>query len=210
MARLLCRVSRRGADDGRHCLARSSALEGFLDFDPLVELQTERLIASRVRALGLAEVIFAQRTSGREALGILLILAGAALAQQGMRVGGRAAECGSQQRAVNGRSRKLAIAPLTRKTFLNTARLSLLKSAMVLKSAFSRRSPCALEYNVAWAFLLLCRHATSASVREFSMFTGPFILLCPAAYRRALMLAGAVSIIFFSGDLVQFAVAGTF
>ncbi|MFY9831727.1 MAG: hypothetical protein WAK66_03310 [Methylocystis sp.] len=42
------------------------------------------------------------------------------------------------------------------------------------------------------------------------MFTGPFILLCPAAYRRALMLAGAVSIIFFSGDLVQFAVAGTF
>ena len=42
------------------------------------------------------------------------------------------------------------------------------------------------------------------------MFTGPFILLCPAASRRALMLAGAVSIIFFSGDLVQFAVAGTF
>ncbi len=42
------------------------------------------------------------------------------------------------------------------------------------------------------------------------MFTDPFIPLCPAAFRRALMLAGAVSIIFFSGDLVQFAVAGTF
>ena len=33
---------------------------------------------------------------------------------------------------------------------------------------------------------------------------------CPAAFRRALMLAGAVSVIFFSGDLVQFAAAGTF
>ncbi len=42
------------------------------------------------------------------------------------------------------------------------------------------------------------------------MFTDPFIPLCPAAFRRALMLAGAVSITFFSGDLVQFAVAGTF
>ena len=32
-----------------------------------------------------------------------------------------------------------------------------------------------------------------------------FIPLCPAAIRCALMLAGSVSIIFFSGDLVQFA-----
>jgi len=48
--------------------------------------------AARVRTLGLAEVIFAQlithrffaqRTSGREALGILLILAGVALALNG-------------------------------------------------------------------------------------------------------------------------------
>jgi hypothetical protein len=47
-------------------------------------------------------------------------------------------------------------------------------------------------------------------LREFSMFTGALIPNCPAAFRCALMLAGAVSIIFFSGDLVQFAVAGTF
>jgi hypothetical protein len=42
------------------------------------------------------------------------------------------------------------------------------------------------------------------------MFTGAFIPLCPAAFRCALMLAGAVSIIVFNGELVQFAVAGTF
>ena len=42
------------------------------------------------------------------------------------------------------------------------------------------------------------------------MFSGAFIPTCPAAFRCALMLVGAVSIIFFSGDLVQLAVAGTF
>jgi hypothetical protein len=42
------------------------------------------------------------------------------------------------------------------------------------------------------------------------MFTGPLIPLCPTAIRCALMLASTVSIILFSGDLVQFAVAGTF
>jgi len=40
------------------------------------------------------------------------------------------------------------------------------------------------------------------------MFT--LVPLCPATLRCTLMLAGAVSIIFGSGDLVQFAVAGTF
>jgi len=100
MARLLRRVSRRGARDGRHCVARSSALEGLLDFDSLVELQKERLIASRVRTLGLAEVIFAQRTSGREAFGIRLILAGAALAQRRMRLGGGALGGGKRNLAI--------------------------------------------------------------------------------------------------------------
>ena len=42
------------------------------------------------------------------------------------------------------------------------------------------------------------------------MFTGALIPLCPAAFRCALMLAGAGSILFSCGDLVQFAVAGTF
>ncbi len=42
------------------------------------------------------------------------------------------------------------------------------------------------------------------------MFTGALIPLCPAAFRCALMLAGAVSIILSSGEFVQFAVAGTF
>jgi len=42
------------------------------------------------------------------------------------------------------------------------------------------------------------------------MFNGALIPLCPTAIRCALMLACAVSIILFSGDLVQFAVAGTF
>ena len=48
------------------------------------------------------------------------------------------------------------------------------------------------------------------ALREFSMFTGALIPLCPTAIRCALMLACTVSIILFSGDLVQFAVAGTF
>ena len=42
------------------------------------------------------------------------------------------------------------------------------------------------------------------------MFNGALVPLCPAAIRCALMLACAVSIILFSGELVQFAVAGTF
>jgi|GEM_PF-3270041 hypothetical protein len=42
------------------------------------------------------------------------------------------------------------------------------------------------------------------------MSIGALIPLCPAAFRCALMLAGAVSIVFFSGDLLQFAIAGTF
>ena len=42
------------------------------------------------------------------------------------------------------------------------------------------------------------------------MFNGALVPLCPAAIRCALMLASAVSITLFSGDLVQFAVAGTF
>ncbi len=42
------------------------------------------------------------------------------------------------------------------------------------------------------------------------MFNGALVPLCPAAIRCALMLAGAVSIILFSGELVQFAVAGMF
>jgi hypothetical protein len=45
---------------------------------------------------------------------------------------------------------------------------------------------------------------------EFSMFNGAIVPLCPAAIRCALMLACTVSIILFSSDLVQFAVAGTF
>jgi len=71
-------------------------------------------------------------------------------------------------------------------------------------------SPCAPEHNVGRPLLLLCPHAASASVREFSMFNGALIPLSPAAIRCAVMLACAVSIILFSGDLVQFAVAGTF
>jgi hypothetical protein len=58
--------------------------------------------------------------------------------------------------------------------------------------------------------LFLCPHAALASVKEFSIFIGALIPRCPAAFRCALMLAGAVSIIFFSGDLVQFVVAGAF
>jgi hypothetical protein len=65
-----------------------------------VELQKERLIASRVRTLGLAEVIFAQRTSGREAFGIRLILAGAALAQRRMRLEGGALGGGERNLAI--------------------------------------------------------------------------------------------------------------
>ena len=42
------------------------------------------------------------------------------------------------------------------------------------------------------------------------MFNGALIPLCPAAIRCAVMLGCTVSIILFSGDLVQFAVAGTF
>ncbi len=42
------------------------------------------------------------------------------------------------------------------------------------------------------------------------MFTGALVPLCPAAIRCALMLACAVSIILFSGELLQFAVAGAF
>jgi hypothetical protein len=42
------------------------------------------------------------------------------------------------------------------------------------------------------------------------MFTGALIPLCPAAIRCALMLGGAVSIILFHGELLQFAVAGPF
>ncbi|MGA3062986.1 MAG: hypothetical protein ABSD90_07125 [Methylocystis sp.] len=57
------------------------------------------------------------------------------------------------------------------------------------------------------AFMSACRFG---KVREFSMFNGALIPLCPAAIRCALMLACTVSIILFSGDLVQFAVAGTF
>jgi len=53
-----------------------------------------------VRTLGLAEVIFAQRTSGREAFGIRLILAGAALAQRRMRLGGGALGGGKRNLAI--------------------------------------------------------------------------------------------------------------
>ncbi len=42
------------------------------------------------------------------------------------------------------------------------------------------------------------------------MFNGALIPLCPTAIRCGLMLACAVSIIVFNGELVQFAVAGTF
>jgi hypothetical protein len=42
------------------------------------------------------------------------------------------------------------------------------------------------------------------------MFTGAFIPLCPAVFRCVLMLVVTVSIILFNGDIVQFAVAGTF
>jgi hypothetical protein len=42
------------------------------------------------------------------------------------------------------------------------------------------------------------------------MFIAALIPLCPAAIRCALMLAGAVSIVLFNGEIVQFAVAGTF
>jgi len=45
---------------------------------------------------------------------------------------------------------------------------------------------------------------------ESSMFNGAIVPLCPAAIRCALMFACTVSIILFSGYLVQFAVAGTF
>ena len=55
-------------------------------------------------------------------------------------------------------------------------------------------------------FMSACRFGR---VREFCNVQWPLIPLCPAVIRCALMLACAVSIILFSGDLVQFAVAGT-